>query len=652
MAIRFSIESGDVTRTYELRRSVVTFGRSGSSMVPIEDPALSRTHCQFEVEEGVCYVRDLNSRNGTYLQGERISRVAIKSGDVVVIGNARITFHGEAEGGLPTDGAKTAQWTAKLFATREVASVGATTDVDARRLRRLLKVVKSISQELEPERVLTRILDAAIEFVEAERGFLVLRDGAALRVPVARNFWKKDISTPALELSRSIALAVVRRGEPLVTDDASHDARFDEAASVFDLRIRSVLCVPLRAARRVIGAIYLDNRFSRGIFGHAELEAMQLFAEQAVLAVENSRHFDAVRESGEHWEQEAKKRRVEQEMLKAQLAQMERAEGLRFVYPELIGRSEAMVALLKMADRVAEVDLAVLLRGESGTGKELLARAIHANGVRQKQKMVTVDSGALSSSVGEAELFGNARGAFTGSHKSRAGLLETAHRGTLFLDGIDDMDIDLQKRLLRVLETGEFRRIGDTETRHLDVRVISACHGDLEEAMAAGRFREDLYYRLKGIEIEVPPLRERIEDLPVLLDTFLADTKSPRGHAATHSAAEASEPAAIKVDAAAMRQLCAYRWPGNVRELKNEADRLRLGGRRRIRVEDLSPEIAKARASESPVRPLRDEVDELELRLILRALDECDGNKTRAAEALGLSRLGLRKKMARLGVEG
>ena len=331
----------------------------------------------------------------------------------------------------------------------------------------------------------------------------------------------------------------------------------------------------------------------------------------------------------------AQRNRRELQDLEAQLAQLERADGLVHDYRTIIGRSPAMRECLALVDRVTDSDLSVLISGESGTGKELLARALHANGPRTEQPFVAVNCAAFSPSLIESELFGHVKGAFTGSAGERVGLFESAHRGTLFLDEVGDMEPDLQTRLLRVLETGELRRVGDDRVRRVDVRVVSATNRDLEALMADGQFREDLYFRLKGVQIDIPPLRDRAEDIPVLVRHFLrADEEE------------------VEIPPRVMKRLTAYPWPGNVRELKNEVDRLAVLQEGRIRPSDLPEHI---RAPEAAVTELpgglKAHVESVERRLIEAVLREHGGNKTHAAEALGLSRLGLRKKMARYGLE-
>ncbi len=294
----------------------------------------------------------------------------------------------------------------------------------------------------------------------------------------------------------------------------------------------------------------------------------------------------------------------------------------------VVGRSEAMLQVFKTAARVASSDATVLILGESGTGKELVARAIHSSSPRAQGPFVAVDCGAIAEGVLESELFGHARGAFTGAQAARRGLFEEAQRGTLFLDEIGDIGQNLQARLLRALQEGTIRRVGTNEQVGVDVRVVAATNRDLDQAVRDGAFRSDLYYRLNVVTLRIPPLRERREDIPLLAEHFA------RKHA--RSGAGTISPAARDL-------LAAYRWPGNVRELENVVARaLALNPFGVVLPEDL-PETVRAPSPPEPPRAGlavegRPTLAELERRYAAQVLRETGGNKTRAAEVLGIDR--------------
>jgi DNA-binding NtrC family response regulator len=306
----------------------------------------------------------------------------------------------------------------------------------------------------------------------------------------------------------------------------------------------------------------------------------------------------------------------------------------------VVGRSPAMVEVYKTIARVAPGRTTVLILGESGTGKELVARAIHQHSPRRTQEFVAVDCGALTETLLESELFGHVRGAFTGAVGDKGGLFMEADGGTIFLDEIGDVSAALQAKLLRVLQEQQVRPVGGTEWRKVDVRVIAATHRDLSEAVVAGRFREDLYYRLKVVTVDLPPVRERREDIPLLVD-----------HLVRRAARECGKPVA-GVTEAALALLCAYHWPGNVRELAHVLERgVALAHHEVLTAEDLPPELRQPTATPPEGSPVdRPTLGELKRRYIRRILDESGGNVSRAASVLGIDRRSLYRMLHRYGM--
>jgi len=335
---------------------------------------------------------------------------------------------------------------------------------------------------------------------------------------------------------------------------------------------------------------------------------------------------------------EQRRLKSENAYLRAQLDERHRFEGL-------IGKSPAMKRLFQLLETVAGTNSTILITGETGTGKEVVARAIHHNGPRKMHRLVALNCSAIPETLLEAEIFGHVRGAFTGAVGNREGRLEQAHRGTLFLDEVGTMSPALQMKLLRVLQEREFERVGDSKTTKVDVRVIAATNSDLLKMVGDGQFREDLYYRLNVIPVHLPPLRERREDIPLLVQHFLEKFRS--GGAA-----------AMTVSQEAMRQLMSYNWPGNVRQLENATERaVAFGGSRgQIEAADLPPEIAGAQAhGVNASFALPDEgvdldalVTNIERELIQRSLERTGGNKGQAAKLLNLKRTTLVEKLKRL----
>ena len=337
---------------------------------------------------------------------------------------------------------------------------------------------------------------------------------------------------------------------------------------------------------------------------------------------------------------EQRRLRSENAYLRSQLEERYRIDGL-------VGRSRAMRDLFQLLETVAGTSSTVLITGETGTGKELAARAIHHNSSRRTHRFVALNCSAIPETLLEAELFGHVRGAFTGAVGTRQGRLEQAHKGTLFLDEVATMSPALQSKLLRVLQEREFERVGDSHTVKIDVRIIAATHSDLSRMVADGSFREDLFYRLNVIPVQLPPLRERREDVPLLVQHFLQKI-----------GAEQSPPRAVTMSQQAMRRLMAFAWPGNVRQLENVVERALAfsQGRPQIDVTDLGPEVQAVPAtSDGSDAWFPDEgidleryIEGVELTLIKRSLERTQGNKVRAARLLNLKRTTLIEKLKRL----
>jgi two-component system response regulator AtoC len=315
-----------------------------------------------------------------------------------------------------------------------------------------------------------------------------------------------------------------------------------------------------------------------------------------------------------------------------------RSETLEPAQP---GRDPAMARLYETASRVARTPIAVLVTGETGVGKELLATAIHERSPRKQAPFVTLNCAALAPQLLESELFGHERGAFTGADRSKPGLLESAHGGTVFLDEVGEMALDLQAKLLRVLEDRKVRRVGATTDRAIDVRFVSATNRDLEAAVAAGTFRRDLYYRLKGVVLTIPPLRTRTSEIRMLAEGFLAAAAPDR---------------LLELSASTLELLLAHTWPGNVRELRQAMEHAAaLSDGPRIEPSDLPSDIARSHAIAPPISTpaaavLRDDLAAIEKRRIVDALAACDGNQTRAAEMLGMPRRTLVTRIEQYGL--
>ncbi|MDC0722938.1 sigma 54-interacting transcriptional regulator [Nannocystis bainbridge] len=498
----------------------------------------------------------------------------------------------------------------------------------------LLRMYRRLVREDDLGRLLAQVVDAAMELCDAERGAI-----AVLPSPPARGAEAAPPTLIARELaggpggtfSRSVLDRVLAEGTPILSVDAITDDRFGQSRSISHLNLRSVLAVPLVHRGALLGALYVDHRLRRGAWGEADLARLEEYAELAALAIAHRGAVAALAERGRELAALLEERELEVRGLREAARTPERRG-----YRNMVGGTGSIQTVFRLVDRLADSDVPVVIYGESGTGKELVARAIHDGGPRKARPFVAENCGAIPETLLESVLFGHAKGAFTGAQRATPGLFEAADGGSLFLDEIGEMSPAMQTKLLRVLQEGEVRRVGETAVRKIDVRLIAASNRDLDAMVAAGQFRKDLLYRVRVVKVELPPLRARTEDLPLLIEHFLG--KYDRGRRLT-------------VSAAAIRLLARYAWPGNIRELENEVQRWVALCEARVEPDDLSPAIREAPASGAPAADdlrLRPRVERLERELIDRALQQASGNQTRAATLLGLSRFGLQKKLRRL----
>ncbi|MCP3978891.1 MAG: protein kinase [bacterium] len=503
------------------------------------------------------------------------------------------------------------------------AGLAATTGVADRkeqgRLRALYDMIRAVNSETDPEALLETILDMALRVVHAQRGMILLKEESSGDDPRFAVHLVRDLdpqtASDAESYSRSI-VAAAGQGRSLLAIDAGNDDRFRELKSVSLYSIRSLMCVPLRSRGSIVGTVYLDCCEDGLVFTDADLQFVEAFADHAGLALSNV---------------------LQRVRLENENRRLQAAAETRTRFANIVGRSSGMQKVFDLIEKVAATDLPVLVQGESGTGKELVAQAIHFNGLRRRCAFVSENCSALPATLLESELFGHVRGAFTGAERDHPGLFEQADGGSLFLDEIGDMSAEMQARMLRVLQEREIRRVGGEESIAVDVRIVAATHRDLAEEVRAGRFREDLMYRLQVVTIELPPLRERPGDIALLTHHFLGCIARDRGR----------EPVRLDDDVLALFER--YAWPGNVRQLENTLQRLTLlAGSQPISVavvesdpglgQALLPEAASSCAPSFSLKLAEKEQ-------VQRALEAAGGNRSRAAELLNVSRATLYRKM-------
>ena len=499
------------------------------------------------------------------------------------------------------------------------------------------KINKRLSEETDMHSILEQVMDAAMALAGAERGFLLIREEAkaaqllpGFRVEAARNMKKENLHEEEFKISLSVVEEALRRRVSLLTDDAQADPSFRHAESVVRYELKSILVLPLVGASGCLGALYLDHRFEVGAFSEEKLLFLKAFADQSVLAIEKARTLAELAEAKRRLEHRVEEQAQRLERMEIELK--EARKDLKFRYEEIVGQSPKMMKVLGLLDRVTDTRVPVWIHGESGTGKELIARALHFNSDRKSKPFIAENCSAIPDNLLESVLFGHVKGAFTHAERDRMGLFEAADGGTIFLDEIGDMPMPMQAKLLRVLQEGEVRRVGANKSVKVDVRVVSATNKNLPEMVKRGEFREDLFFRLNGLRIVLPPLRERKEDIPLLVQHFLQKI-------AAESGLEVGG-----VSEQALGVLANYDWPGNIRELENTLRNAAIFAEGKTITSEMlgfKPELwrsaeakppSAAPADEAPPRPLQAERE-----AILDAMVRAAFHKGAAAKELHIT---------------
>jgi transcriptional regulator with GAF, ATPase, and Fis domain len=489
---------------------------------------------------------------------------------------------------------------------------------------RLLEIGKLVFAESDVRRVLTVALDGVIELCGAERGMILLfAPGGEALFEEARGLGRQDIERPEFEVSRTILEKVRTEGTPFWSPNVLADPGLGSRRSVMRLQILSVICLPIRHGGAVFGLVYLDNRRAAGVFTAETLEVVESFADLISLAAHNA---------------------LERRRLSGHVEELARELRAQYRFDAIVGQSPQITETLRLIAQVADSDATVLILGESGTGKELIARAIHYNSRRRDRPFVAINCGALPETLLDGELFGHVRGAYTGAVSDTPGWFERAAGGTIFLDEIGEMSPSLQTKMLRVLETGEYARVGSTATRRSDARIVAATHRDLAVMVREGKMRQDLFYRLNVVEISVPPLRERPGDVLLLARTFLDRFNEKHGKDR-------------QLSTSAEELLLAYDYPGNVRELQNAIQRaVLLATGPLIEPGDLPASFravlkrGKGGALEGFRAAKKRLIEEFERDYLTRCLREAGGNISQAARTAGIDFKNFHDKMGQYGI--
>jgi len=601
--------------TIPLPEGEITIGREASNGITVIDPSVSRKHCLVSGQDGRFLVRDLDSRNGTQVNGTGIEEQWLQHGDEIAAGDSSFLFLLQDEDTAPAAGRvefDEAQFTAEttilhprdvvyLQPDRLLHELPATSRV-ARNLNALLKISRIVHAIRDLNELQGQLLDLIFEIVPAGRGAILLADkeGQQFNSMFAR--MRQPGQAQLVKVSRTVARQVLEQGVAILGSDVPGSEELREVESLAASQVRSVLCVPLTVFEHVIGCIYLDSHSLNNRLHAEHLQLVAAIAGISAVALENARRL--------HWLEQ------ENERLTAEISQDR----------SLIGEGVRMKDVYQFLKRAAPTDSTVLIEGESGTGKELAARALHRNGPRASKPFVAINCSAIPETLLESDLFGHERGAFTGAASLKKGRLEVADGGVVFLDEIGELAPALQVKLLRVLQEREFERVGGTHPIKVDIRIIAATNCNLEQAVRDGSFRQDLYYRLAVLKITMPTLRERREDIPMLVRHFVQK----------HAKRCKVKPRPISREALAC--LVNYDWPGNVRELENAIERaLVLASSDVILPEDL-PEslLERPPVPEMTEAKYHAAVKELKKQLILDAVEQTRGSYADAARILGV----------------
>ena len=616
--------------TIPLPDGEATVGRDPTNLVAIVDPSVSRKHCLLRREDGRVQIRDLDSRNGTVVNGAPTKEQWLRHGDQIATGDSVFVFLTEDEDEVPAasrvefdDRHPTAE--TKIIYPKEVVYLQPekllrelpSSSQMGRNLNALLKISRVVHAIRDLEELQAQLLDLIFEVVPASRGAILLSDGPGKEFSCLYAKTRQSGQPQLVRVSRTIARQVMKDNVAILGVDVTSNGALREVESLVASEVRSLICVPLSVFERMIGCIYLDSTTTASRFQEDHLQLTAAVAGISAIALDNARRLQWLEEENQRLTME-----IRQEQ-------------------SLVGESARMKEIFQFVARVAPTDSTALIEGESGTGKELVARALHRNSHRANKPFMAINCAAIPETLLESELFGHERGAFTGAAGMKKGKLEVADGGVVFLDEIGELAMSLQVKLLRVLQEREFERVGGTHAIKVDIRLVAATNRDLQEAVRKGEFRQDLYYRLNVVKLTMPPLRERRDDIPMLTRHFV------------QKHAKRCKVKSKPVSREAMAALVNYEWPGNVRELENAIERaLVMGSSDMMLLEDLPESLLE----QSPPAEMHEgkyhaSVKELKKQLILDAVGQTRGNYVDAAGILGVHPNYLHRLIRNLGMK-
>ncbi|MGB0592181.1 MAG: sigma 54-interacting transcriptional regulator [Myxococcota bacterium] len=561
-----------------LDRRVMRFGAAPDNDVQLQGGDASEHHAHILYEGKQFSLATTDGSSQTVVNGKRRKSHKLEHGDVIQIGEhlLRFVLYDQGLGQAPPSNED---------------------DSEASYFRAYRSFSEALLESYAVPALLETMLDELIALTCADRAFLMLMEDGTPKVRVARNIDQSSLESSDVTISDTIVQRVLESGESLILADALSHRDFKTSRSVVDLKLCSVMCVPLKARGATIGLFYLGNDNIVNQFGDELLEVVGVFASTAAMILADA---------------------LQREELAAHVRELEEQAGARS-FGEIIGACDQMRDIYKKVSRVATTDISVLVEGETGAGKELIAKAIHANSNRAKGPFIVINCGAIPENLLESALFGHVRGSFTGAVATQQGRFQAANKGTLFLDEIGEMPLALQVKILRAIQERTVTKVGDTKAEKVDIRFVAATNRTLLEEVRAGRFREDLYYRLNVITLSLPPLRERGDDILLLANYFLK----------RYGQELAGRP--VTLSSEAVQALKRWGWPGNIRELDNRIKKaVVFSDSGVIRPDDLDLDESAL----EPLLPLADAREAWQRDYINRALALHDGNRTKAAKQL------------------
>ncbi len=465
--------------------------------------------------------------------------------------------------------------------------------------RRMVDFSQRIAQERDINKLLATLLKEITQLTGAEHGFLVLIEDGKPKVKVQEPSNDDSSFAQIGPMSDSIVRKVIEKKEAIVISDALHDQEFSSSLSVINYRLTSVMCTPLTCQGQTFGAIYVGNNSFINAFTKKSLELMTIYASQAAVLVQNALHINAL------------KKRTKRLQESLELSK----------FGGIIGGCQGMQAVFQQVEKVAHADISVLITGETGTGKELIARELHQRSLRKDGSFVVLNCGSMAADLLESELFGHVRGAFAGATQSRVGKLQAANNGTLFLDEVGELPLHLQVKIVQVLQDQKVAKLGDNKSEDINLRLIASTNRDLSAMVRNNEFREDLYYRLNVVQISLPALKERGNDVLVIANFFLQKYAKIYGKDI------------IGLEEETQNALLNYDWPGNVRQLENRMRRaIVMCDHNRITPSDLDIQTSAT----AMVIPLADALEQYRARYITESLERNAGNRTKTAQELGV----------------